>query len=130
MLRSGRLGQRGVSIIEMLIGLAIVAIIMSVAIPSFTVFMKNAQIRNGAEIALSAINLTRAEALRRNASVRFQFVSSLTGGCVLSGSSLDWVVSLADPSGACDAAPSEITAPQIVQKQSSQEAAPTSPSPR
>jgi type IV fimbrial biogenesis protein FimT len=61
------------------------------------------------------------EAVRRNATVRFQLVSNLTSGCALSASSLDWVVSQADPAGACDAAPSETTAPQLIQKKSARE---------
>jgi type IV fimbrial biogenesis protein FimT len=39
----------------------------------------------------------------------------------LSASSLDWVVSQANPSGACDAAASDTTAPQIIQKKSARE---------
>jgi type IV fimbrial biogenesis protein FimT len=116
-----RTGQDGISIIEILIGLAIAAIVMFVGVPSFTGFLQNTQIRNASEMTLSGINLARAEALRRNTNVRFQFVSSLTSGCVLSGNNLNWVVSLADPTGACDVAPSDTVAPQIVQKQSAQE---------
>ena len=107
--------QRGATLIELMIALAIVGLLMLLGLPAFSTFLQNTQIRNAAETTLSGITLARAEALRRNATVRFQLVSNLTSGCALSATSLNWVVSLADPSGACDAAPS------IVQKKSARE---------
>jgi type IV fimbrial biogenesis protein FimT len=112
--------QRGVTLIELMIGLAIVGFLMMLALPAFSTFLDNTKIRNAAETTLAGINLARAEAIRRNATVRFQLVSTLTSGCALSATSMNWVVSLADPTSACDAAPSE-TAPAIVQKKSASE---------
>jgi type IV fimbrial biogenesis protein FimT len=107
--------QRGVTLIELMIALAIIGFLMLLGLPAFSTFLQNTQIRNAAETTLSGITLARAEALRRNATVRFQLVSSLTSACALSATSLNWVVSLADPTGACDAAPS------IVQKKSARD---------
>lgn len=115
------MAQRGVSLIELMIGLAIAAILLTVALPAFSVFLQNTQIRNAAESALAGLTLARAEAIRRNATVRFQFVSSLASGCALSSSSLNWIVSLSDPTGLCDVAPSETTAPRAIQKRSATE---------
>src|SRR3970282_1776413 len=56
------------------------------------------------------------EAVRRNQIVRFQMVSNLTSGCVISTSGADRVVSMDDATGACDAAASDAAAPRIVQK--------------
>lgn len=113
--------QRGVTLIELMIGIAIVSILMTLAIPAFNTFMRNTKIKNAAETTLQGLNLARAEAVRRNASIRFQFVSDLTGGCALSSSSLAWVVSVSDPTGACDSAPGGGTGPQIVQAKSATE---------
>jgi len=109
------------SLIEMMIALAIVALVLFVAVPSFTIFLQNQQIKNAATSALNGLTLARAEAIRRNSPVRFQFVSNLTASCTLSTTSLAWVVSQADPTGACDAAPSDTAVPQIIQSRSATE---------
>jgi type IV fimbrial biogenesis protein FimT len=108
-------------LIELMIGLAIITILLVLGLPAFNIFLQNTQIRNAAETTLAGITLARVEAVRRNTTVRFQLVSNLTSGCALSASSLDWVVSQANPSGACDAAASDTTAPQIIQKKSARE---------
>ena len=113
--------QRGISIIETMIALAIVALVLFVAVPSFTIFLQNTQIKNAATSALNGLTLARAEAIRRNTPVRFQFVSDLTAACALSTTSLAWVVSQANPAGACNAVPSDTTAPQIIQSRSATE---------
>lgn len=113
--------QKGVTLIELLMGMAIVGMLMFVAIPSFSTFLQNTQIRNAAETTMAGLNLARAEALRRNANIRFQFVSNLTSSCALSSTALNWVVSVSDPAGACNVAPSDTTSPQIVQKRSASE---------
>ena len=115
---------RGFNLVELMIGIAIVAVLMMAGLPNLTAWLQNSHIRNAAETLQSGLQLARAEALRRNATVRFQLVSNLTSGCALSTSGKSWVVSLVDATGACDAAPSETTAPQILQKKSGTEGAP------
>jgi type IV fimbrial biogenesis protein FimT len=95
--------QRGVTLIELMIGLVIVAIVLFLGVPAFATFLQNTQIRNAAETTLQGLNLARADAVRLNTPVRFQLVSDLTTSCTLSSSALDWIVSLQDPTGACNA---------------------------
>ncbi len=97
--------QLGFNLIELMIGIAIFGFLMVVALPAFTTFLQNSKIKNAAETTIHGINVARAEAVRRNAPVRFQLVSTLTSACALSASSLNWVVSLTDPTGGCDATP-------------------------
>lgn len=116
-----RIPERGVTLIELMIGLAIVALVLFVAVPSFGIFLQNSQIKNAASSVLDGLQLARNEAIRRNAPVQFEFVSDLTAACAPSTTSLAWVVSQADPAGACDAAPSATVAPQIIQSRSATE---------
>ncbi len=53
--------------------------------------------------------------------LRFQLTTSLDSSCALSTTGTNWVVSLADPTGACDVNPSDTVAPQIIQKKSGAE---------
>jgi type IV fimbrial biogenesis protein FimT len=118
--------QAGVTLIELMIGLTIVAFLLFLGVPEFSNFLQNTQIRNAAETTVAGLTLAKAEAVRRNAPVRFQLVSDLTSGCAIStgalndSGSLSWVVSLDDPAGACNAAPGD-AAPRIVQAKSARE---------
>jgi type IV fimbrial biogenesis protein FimT len=119
-----RTRNHGVTLIELMVGVAIMIILLFLALPNFAIWMQNTQIRTGGEAILNGLQLARAEAVRRNTSVRFQLVDSLTSSCALSATGGNWVVSLADPSGACEVAASDTVAPQIVQKKSGAEGSP------
>jgi len=62
--------QRGVTLIEMLIGIAILGILMAVGLPSYRAWIQNTQIRTAAESVLSGMQLARNEAVRRNINVQ------------------------------------------------------------
>lgn len=59
----------GFTLIEMLVALVILAILVFVALPNFTMWIQNTKIRTTAQDLLNGLQLARAEALRRNARV-------------------------------------------------------------
>lgn len=63
--------QYGVSLIELMVSLAVFAILVAVGLPSYNVWIENAKIRTVAESFLNGMQLTRAEAVRRNTTVQF-----------------------------------------------------------
>ena len=63
--------QRGISLVEIMIGLAILGISMAWAIPSYSVWMQNMQIRNMAESIIGGLQHARSEAIGRNAAAEF-----------------------------------------------------------
>lgn len=106
--------NQGFSMIEMMIGLVIMAILITTGAPAFSAWLSNKQIRSGTEAMLNGIQLARAEAVRRNTTVFFSLTNSTTGSCALSAAGGNWVVSLATPVNRC--ADAVETAPaQIIQ---------------
>lgn len=75
-----RHAQTGLSLIELAIGLVILAILMAVAIPSFQEWIQSTQIRTAADSIQNGVQLARAEAVRRNTPVRFDLTAA--GGTI------------------------------------------------
>lgn len=115
---------RGFSLIELMITLAVLGMLIMIALPNMGTWLQNTQIRTSADAMQAGLQLARAEALKRNTTVRFQLVDTLTSACAVSATGRNWVVSLGDTSGLCDVDASETTAPQIIQKRSSAEGSP------
>ena len=111
--------QRGLSMVELMVGMAIIAILAMIGAPNMLQWMQNAQVRGAAESIQNGLQLARAEAVRRNTQVRFQLTSSADSGCAVAGdgtaTAANWVISIDDPSGNCGANPSDDTAPRIIQ---------------
>jgi len=63
--------QRGVTLIELMIGVAIMAILLAIGLPGFNVWIQNTQIRTATESIQNGLQLARAEAVRRNEQVNF-----------------------------------------------------------
>lgn len=79
--------QQGFSVIELMVAVAIMAILVGIAMPSFQTWVQNTQIRNAAESILSGLQRARAEAVARNRSVAF----------ALQGGDSSWTISLVTP---------------------------------
>lgn len=96
---------RGVSLVELMIGLAIMGLLLAAGAPAFTRWLQNAQNRAAAESILNGLQLARAEAVTRNTLVRFQLTDS--GGMV------DWEVGCVAITPEC---------PKSIQRRTSSEA--------
>jgi type IV fimbrial biogenesis protein FimT len=116
----------GVTLVELLVGMAILAIVLALGVPTFSMWMQNTQIRNAAESIQNGLQLARTEAVKRNTTVRFSMTTSVDNSCVLSSSAANWVISLGDPSGKCGGSllngPGD-PAPQLIQVYSKSEGA-------
>ncbi len=111
--------MRGMTLIELMIGLTIVAIVLMLGMPSMVVWMNNSRIRTAADSLHNSMQAARAEAVRRNQVVRVQVVDSLNNDCSLSSNGLYWAISLgagSNPATSCASAIDDSTAPKILQK--------------
>lgn len=84
--------QAGFTLVEMVIVVALLAILASFAIPSYQNMVQDSMVRNAASSIQTGIQLARGEAVKRNASVQFD----------LRGTDSAWTVCLSPAvAGAC-----------------------------
>lgn len=76
----------GFSLVELMIGIAIMAILLGVAMPSFQTWLRNTQIRNASEAVTNGLQRARAEAVSRNTNVAFAL-----------GTDSSWTISVVTP---------------------------------
>ncbi len=120
---------RGFSLIELIVGMVILGVLLSLAMPGFSNWLRNARVRTAAESVQNGLQLARAEAVRRNTDVRFSLVSTTDDTCTVAVRDPDlgwvaapnWVISLEDPVGKCATPASDDTAPGIIQSHSGAE---------
>jgi type IV fimbrial biogenesis protein FimT len=63
---------RGFTLVELLIGIAILGVLITLAMPSFSAWIQNTQIRNAADALANGLQLARSQAIARNVQVQFQ----------------------------------------------------------
>lgn len=117
MLRSAHF-QLGVSLIELMIGLALVGILLGMGAPNLRTFMQNSEIRSAADAIQNGISLAKMEAVRRNTGVQFVLGagSSWTVSCVTAVDDDD-----GDGAPDCPGALPTATNPAIIQSRSLEE---------
>lgn len=87
---------RGITLIELMVVLAIVGILTLLGLPYYGKMIENTQTRNAAESIQNGLRATRAEAVRRNTTVRFHLTSQ--------AGLADWITCLPDaanPAAVC-----------------------------
>lgn len=63
--------QRGISMIEVMATIAVLAVVMAIGAPNLSSWMHNTEIKSTAQNVLTGLQLARGEAVRRNARVSF-----------------------------------------------------------
>lgn len=110
--------SRGFTLIELMVGLTIMAFLLMSGLPSMSEWMRNSQMRSAAESIINGLHSARAEAVKRNTSVRFQLTSTLGNDCTVDASGKNWVINLAaiSPDGQCGKALSDAAEPFMLQR--------------
>jgi type IV fimbrial biogenesis protein FimT len=108
--------HRGFSVIELMVTVAIIALLMVFGMPMYGTWLQNSQLRASAESIMAGLQFARSEAVRRNDTQGVQL--SLTGNAW----SVSAVADLADPTkvlrqgGGPDLAANAVVAPNPADK--------------
>lgn len=97
--------KSGFTIIELMVTLVVAAIVLSIAVPSFTVQIRNNQALGLGEELASAINYARSEAVKRGG--RVSMCASNDGAQCVGDWSEGWIVFV-------DSAATDITKPPVI----------------
>ncbi len=90
--------QGGLTLVELLIGLAILGALLLQGLPSFAAWLQNQRIRNTAESILNGLQVAKAQAVRSNLSTELALVPGTTDpvaanvGVAASTSGTGWIV--------------------------------------
>ncbi len=80
----------GFSAIELMVAVAIVAILAALAAPSFTPLLERWRVRQAVENMTSTLYYARSEAIKRGGRVGIQKVAQGTNGCKLASTNEEW----------------------------------------
>src|SRR5687767_13538734 len=64
--------SRGFTLVELIITVAILAVLMAVGVPSFRAFVQNQKVKSASFELMSALVLARSEAVKRNTDVKLE----------------------------------------------------------
>ena len=86
-----RAAMRGFTLIELMVAIAIAALLVILAAPSFITFLRNSEIRSTSESIINGLRAAAAEAANRNKQVTFELTTNAT--------SADWRFWVANDNG-------------------------------
>ena len=66
---------QGFTLIELMVALAIAALLLLLGMPSFTTFLRNSEIRSTSESIINGLRAATTEAANRNQTVTFELAS-------------------------------------------------------
>jgi len=123
--------QYGFTLIELMVSLAVLGVLVALGAPSFAEWIQNQQIRAATDATLNGLQVARGQAVALNKNVSFQFMADLSSTCqpapIGAGgalTSVSWVVSVGDPSNACDKKIGDTPSGPVIQSRSGAEVTP------
>lgn len=97
--KEARIGQGGITLVELLISLIVLGVLSTLAAPSFVQTLNNYRVDGYGNSFVGAARLARAEAIKRNTTIRLCASADGTA-CATDGKwELGWIMVLVTPSG-------------------------------
>lgn len=103
--------ERGFSLIELMIAIALLVIVMALGMPSYSAWIQNTRIRTAAESIQNGLQKARAEAVKRNTPVQFVLGenSAWTVSCVTAALCADLTGGIVETRAASEGSSADIT---------------------
>ncbi|MCD2513580.1 GspH/FimT family pseudopilin [Comamonas endophytica] len=80
----------GLTLVEILVTLAIAALLMTLAVPSFKPVLERWRVKQSVGALTDTLRLARSEAIKRGGNVAIQKLANNTNGCTLAAAAADW----------------------------------------
>jgi len=85
--------RRGFTLVELMISIALLAVLMALAAPSFSIWIRNTQVRTMSEALANGVRLAQTEAVRRNRQVVFFLTNAQPGlAATAAENGVNWVI--------------------------------------
>lgn len=95
-----RFASRGFTLIEVLVGITLIALLMALGLPSMSTFIQNNKIKSAAADYYAGLQAARAEAIRSNLPVEFVLTNATGAAAAPAIAGRNWVVRLIRPAPA------------------------------
>lgn len=92
----GVLGERGFTLVELMIVLAVAAVLLAIAVPSMSQFTLSGKLRGYSNEIVASVVLARSEAIKRNQAVRLCVANTAGDDCASGGWEGGWIVITSD----------------------------------
>lgn len=85
--------KHGFTLVELMIAIALLAVLMALAAPSFGAWIRNAQVRTTSETLANGMRMAQSEAVRRNRQVVFFLTNAQPGlAATAADDGVNWVI--------------------------------------
>jgi len=87
------LRQRGFTLVELMISIALLGLLMALAAPSFSTWIRNSQVRSMSQTLANGVRVAQSEAVRRNRQVVFFLTNAQPGlAATAAENGVNWVI--------------------------------------
>ena len=85
--------QRGFTLVELMIAIALLGLLMALAAPSFSTWIRNSQVRSMSQTLANGVRVAQSEAVRRNRLVVFFLTNTQPGlAATAAENGVNWVI--------------------------------------
>lgn len=85
--------RRGFTLVELMISIALLAMLMALAAPSFSTWIRNTQVRTMSQTLVNGMRVAQSEAVRRNRQVVFFLTNAQPGlAATAAENGVNWVI--------------------------------------